>query len=173
MDRETSGEILVTKVDFGCKMMVLTITFSMFRCHHHHHQVSVELAALVGLASRLVEHLRLGAQLVRLRHQVVELLAALQYLVDGIMQDDLGLVQILLNLGHRIRLLWILVLGEVGIQLCVWNATRWWRMLLELHNNNNNNNRYLSTPFGHWSAGTLSANSSSILLESVCATRFG
>jgi hypothetical protein len=41
-------------------------------------------AARVGLLGLLVEHLGLAAQVLRLGHQVVQLLAALQHIVDGL-----------------------------------------------------------------------------------------
>lgn len=66
---------------------------------------------------RTVKHLALGAQAVALGHEVVNLLAALQDALDGLVQDNLGLVELLLDLHDAVGLLRVLVLGEVVAQL--------------------------------------------------------
>lgn len=67
--------------------------------------------------SRTVEHLALGAETVTLCYQVVNLLATLQYTLDGLVQNNLGLVELLLDLHDAVGLLGILVLGQVVLEL--------------------------------------------------------
>lgn len=74
--------------------------------------------ARVRLLRRLVERLALIAQLLRLHHQVVQLLAALQYRGDRVLEYDLRLVQVVLHLRQLVALARILILGQVGGQQC-------------------------------------------------------
>lgn len=64
-----------------------------------------------------VEHLALVAEAVALGDEVVDLLAALQHALDGLVQDDLGLVELPLDLHDAVGLVRVLVLGEVFLEL--------------------------------------------------------
>lgn len=64
-----------------------------------------------------VEHFALSAQTIALRHQIINLLSSLQHALDGLVQHNLGLVQLLLDLHDAVGLLGVLVLGEVVRQL--------------------------------------------------------
>lgn len=66
---------------------------------------------------RTVKHLALVAQPITLGHKVVNLLPALQDAFDGLVQDNLGLVELLLDLEDAVGLLRVLVLLEVLLQL--------------------------------------------------------
>ena len=67
------------------------------RCSHH-------LAAGVGLAGLLVEHLAGHGEVTGFVDQAVQLLPPLQHALNGLVQDDLGLVQIPLDLGQLVCL---------------------------------------------------------------------
>jgi len=66
-----------------------------------------------------VEHLALRAQTIALRNQVINFLPSLQYTLDGLVQHNLCLVQLLLNLHDTVCLLWVLVFDNVVFQLGV------------------------------------------------------
>lgn len=94
--------------------------FCFFACSKN--KVSQHYVSSLGRCSkwrlsRTVEHLALGAETVTLCHQVVNLLASLQYTLDGLVQNNLGLVELLLDLHDAIGLLGILVLGQVVLEL--------------------------------------------------------
>lgn len=64
-----------------------------------------------------VEHLALGAQAVTLGDEVVNLFATLQDALDGFVQHNLGLVELLLDLHDAVGLPGVLILGEVVLEL--------------------------------------------------------
>lgn len=66
---------------------------------------------------RTVKHLALVAEPVALGYEVVNLLAALEDALDSLVEDNLGLVELLLDLEYAVGLLGVLVLGEVVAQL--------------------------------------------------------
>jgi hypothetical protein len=65
----------------------------------------------------LVKHLALRAQSVALGHQAVNLLPALQHALDRLLHQDLGLVELLLDLHDTVGVLGVLVLCEVVLEL--------------------------------------------------------
>lgn len=65
---------------------------------------------------RTVKHFALRRQAVALGHQIVNFLAALQNALNGLVQDNLGLVELFLNLHDTVGLLRVLVLRNVLIQ---------------------------------------------------------
>lgn len=65
---------------------------------------------------RTVEHLALGTQAVTFGDKIVDLLPALQHAFNRLVNDDLGLVQLLLDLQDAVGLLRILILGKVILQ---------------------------------------------------------
>lgn len=67
--------------------------------------------------TRTVEHLALVAQAIALGHQVVNLLSTLQHALDGLVEDNLGLVELLLDLEDAVGLRGVLVLGDVFLEL--------------------------------------------------------
>jgi hypothetical protein len=69
-----------------------------------------------------IEHLALRAQSVALRNKVINLLATLQHTLDRLVQDNLGLVELLLDLHDAVRLLRVLVLLDVVLEL--WEGER-------------------------------------------------
>jgi hypothetical protein len=84
-------------------------------CQHlsrsHNHTARVLLLRL------RIKHLALRAQPVALGHQAVNLLPALQHALNRLVQHNLRLVQLLLDLHDAVRLLRVLVLGDVLLQL--------------------------------------------------------
>lgn len=64
-----------------------------------------------------VEHLALSTQAVTLRDQAVNLLASLQDALDGLVEDNLGLVQLLLDLHDAVGGVGVLVLDNVLLEL--------------------------------------------------------
>lgn len=58
-----------------------------------------------------IKHLALVAQAVTLGDEVVDFLAALEDGLDGLVQGDLGLVELALNLQDAVGLVRVLVLG--------------------------------------------------------------
>lgn len=76
-----------------------------------------EVAAGVRLLGGFVESFALHRQLFRLRHEVVELLAALQHLLDGVLQDNFRLVEVFLHLRERISLARVLIPANVSWKL--------------------------------------------------------
>lgn len=64
-----------------------------------------------------IKHLALSAQAITLRDQIVNLLSSLQYALNSLVQDNLGLVKLLLNLHDAVGLLRVLVFFEVVLQL--------------------------------------------------------
>lgn len=64
-----------------------------------------------------VKHLALRAEAVTLGDQIINLLTALQDALNGLVQDDLGLVELLLDLEDGVGLLGVLVLCEVLLEL--------------------------------------------------------
>jgi hypothetical protein len=71
-----------------------------------------------------VEHFARRTKLITLLNQVVDLLSSLQNAFDGLVQDNLGLVQLLLDLHNTVCLLWVLVLDNVVLQLGVGHVGR-------------------------------------------------
>lgn len=76
----------------------------------HYHTARILLLRL------RVEHLTLSTQPVALRDQIVNLLASLQHTLDGLVQDDLGLVELLLDLDDAVGLRRVLVLSDVVLE---------------------------------------------------------
>ena len=72
--------------------------------------------ARILLLSLLVKHLTLRTQSIALRHQTVDLLPPLQDTLDGLVQDDLGLVQLALYTHDAVGLRGVLVLDEVFLE---------------------------------------------------------
>lgn len=66
---------------------------------------------------RTVKHLALVAEPITLGHEIIDLLATLQDALDGLVEDNLGLVELLLDLEDAVGLLGVLVLGQVVAQL--------------------------------------------------------
>lgn len=58
-----------------------------------------------------IKHFALVAQAVTLGDEVVDFLAALEDGLDGLVQGDLGLVELALNLQDAVGLVRVLVLG--------------------------------------------------------------
>lgn len=63
-----------------------------------------------------VKHLALRAQAIALRHQVVNLLASLQHALDGLVQHDLRLIELLLDLHDAVCLMRVLILHDVILE---------------------------------------------------------
>lgn len=72
----------------------------------------------VCLLCLFVEHLGAGRQGLALVNQGVQLLTSFQHTLNGLVQDNFGLVQLLLDPHYGVRLRWILVLLDVVGQLC-------------------------------------------------------
>lgn len=51
-----------------------------------------------------IKHLARRTQAITLGDQIVDLLATLQYAFDGLVQNSLGLIQLVLDLGHVVHL---------------------------------------------------------------------
>lgn len=64
-----------------------------------------------------IEHLALRTQPITLRHQVINLLASLQHALNGLVQHNLRLVQLLLDLHDAVGLVRVLVLHNVFLEL--------------------------------------------------------
>lgn len=64
-----------------------------------------------------IKHLALCAQPVALSDQDVDLFSPLQHALDGLMQHNLGLVELLLDFHDAVRLGRVLVLDNVFLQL--------------------------------------------------------
>lgn len=60
-----------------------------------------------------VEHLALSTEAIALCDEVVDLLTALKHALDSLVQDDLGLVQLLLDLHDAVGGVRVLVLDNV------------------------------------------------------------
>lgn len=73
--------------------------------------------ARVLLLGLCIEHLTLGAQAVTLGHKIVNLLTPLQDALDGLVQDDLCFIKLLLDLDDAVGLCRVLVLGDVLLKL--------------------------------------------------------
>lgn len=73
-------------------------------------------AARVLLLGSPIKHLALITQRVTPLHQVINLLPTLQDGFDGLVQDDLGLVEFFLDLHDSVRLGGVLVLGQVLLE---------------------------------------------------------
>jgi hypothetical protein len=67
--------------------------------------------------NRFVKHLALRAQPVALGHQTVNLLAALEHALNRLLHQDLGLVELFLDLHDAVRVLRVLVLCNVVLEL--------------------------------------------------------
>lgn len=80
-----------------------------------HHDTARVLFLRLG-----IEQLALSAQSIAFRDQVLDLLAALQHALDGLVHDLLSVVQLVLNLCEVICLCWALVFLQVGFQFGVW-----------------------------------------------------
>lgn len=76
-----------------------------------------KVTARVCLFGGFVERLALHWKLLRLAHQVIQLLAAHQNLLDCVAQNDLRLVQVLLHFGERISFSRVLILAYVSGKL--------------------------------------------------------
>ena len=64
-----------------------------------------------------IEHLALCTQDIALRHQVLDLLPALKHALNGLVDDNFSLIQLLLDPHDAVRLLRVLVFREVVLQL--------------------------------------------------------
>jgi len=78
--------------------------------HLHKHTTRILLLRL------RIKHLTLRTQPIALRHQVIDLLPALQHTLNRLMQHDLRLIQLLLDLHYTIRLLRILILDDIVLK---------------------------------------------------------
>ena len=64
-----------------------------------------------------IKHLTLRTQAITLGDQIINLLTTLQHTLDGLMQHNLGLVELLLDLHDAVCLLRILVLDDILLEL--------------------------------------------------------
>ena len=128
---------------------------------------SVQLATLVRFASSFVEHFALHAQVFGLGHQVVQFFTSLQNTRDSVVQNDLGVVQIILNFGHGVGFFWILELGQVHVQFGIRCLTVNKKKVVNSIASHHINITYYSLTVGHWAMGTVSVNSSRIRMSKV------
>lgn len=66
---------------------------------------------------RTIKHLALGTKPIALGNKIIDLLAALEDALDGLVQGDLGLVELALDLEDAVGLVRVLVLGQVVLEL--------------------------------------------------------
>lgn len=64
-----------------------------------------------------VKHLALCTQAIALGDKVVDLLTTLQHTLDGLMQGNLGLIELHLDFEDAVGLVRVLVLGQVVLEL--------------------------------------------------------
>jgi len=76
-----------------------------------------ENTARVLLLCGLVEHLGLRRKGIGSLHEVIQLLSALEDRLDCLVQDNLGLIELLLNAHDRVRLTRVLVFLDVDVDL--------------------------------------------------------
>lgn len=70
-----------------------------------------------------IKQLALGTQSITLGDKIVKLLSTLQHALDGLVNDNLRLVQLLLDLENAVSLMRILIFGEVLLQF--WEGQSW------------------------------------------------